>query len=153
MILIIVLAVTMGAMFATMAWASRTQTFGRQDTESRQILFTWFKTFESVWPPAIMWPPFDPNDPIPPMPTNAFLEGHADDQIELVGGMLGVWDGSNNRAQIGAYTVTALPTADGGSGLLTVNITIMAGNRTVVGPIDKNFNIFSSVTVLDITVP
>jgi len=151
MILILVLAITMGAMFATMAWASRTYSFGRQDSESRQVLFRWVQTFESLWQPASVWPPFDPNTPNA-RPSNADLNNEANTRIAEAGGILGVWDGTNNRAQIGSYSVEAIPAADTASGMMNVTITVSAGNRILVGPLVNRFNTFASEFVEDIDI-
>lgn len=149
MILILVLALTMGAMFATMAWASRTHAFGRQGTESRQVLFAWLQTFESVWPPNNLWPPFDPNDPVPAPPPPGTIIQRADEQIVIVGNMLGTWDAPSGRALIGSYTVQAVPAAQAGDGLMTLAITVRAGNRELV-TLNRSFNIFSSDAVMDV---
>jgi len=139
LILIIVVVMSLGAVFATINWGLRSYTAGRQDLESRQVLFTWYQTFESMWQP-----------PVPPAPVlNAVqLEALAQAQIEAVGNILGTWN--NGAANIRGYIVTAVPQVVQDR-MLNVTITISSGNRVLVNNAERAFNIFIGASVADAT--
>jgi hypothetical protein len=145
LVLIIVVAFTLGAIFSTMWWASTTYIFGRQDSESRQVLFAWHQTFEALWPPE--------DFPIPapgePMLTPGFIQDEARRQIRAAGIILGDNNATDRRAQVGGYTVDAVPTAPPGTGMVEITITVSAGDRAVVRNLVRRFNIFNSETVSD----
>jgi hypothetical protein len=127
LILMVVVGVTFGAIFSTMAWATRSYAFSRQDKESRELLFSWIQTFESLWPDAF---------------------SDVDDAIEAASNMLGgTWTGG--RAQIGGYTLTAL---DSGlsEGHLELHVTIAVNDtRKTLVDLRRRYNAFSNETVSD----
>jgi len=141
LILIIVVVISLGAIFASINFGLRTYSFGRQDLESRKLLFTWYQTFESVWPP--------PGHQITPKPGPGALATAAQGQIEVVANMLGAWH--NGRAIIRGYSVQAEPAVVAATGVLNVTITIRSGERVLVDSIVRTFNTFSGDTVGDTT--
>jgi len=145
MILIIVLMVTLGAVFSTMAWANKTYTFGRQDKESRELLFRWVQIFESMWPPT---PADDPLWQQPSTIPAATLTSTAQGRIQRVGNTLGDNSATTNTATIGAYTVTAIPVASG-AGTVDITITIRSHGKTLVRDLVRNYNIYTTDTVSD----
>ena len=133
--LLIVLSITLGAVFSTMAWAARSYTFGKQDKQSREVFFSWVQTFESMWPTQAY------------RANPASWSSEARRQIEEVGKTLGTWDAARSRALIGAYSVTVTPTAPS-VGKINLTITIQAGNKTMV-ELTRSYNIYSHDTVSD----
>jgi len=133
--------ISLGAIFATINFGLRTYSAGRQDLESRQLLFTWYQTFESMWPP--------PGHQINPKPGSAALTAAAQAQIEVVGNMLGAWH--NGVATIRGYSVSAVPAVAEGTGVLNVTVTISSGGRVLVNNVVRTFNTFSGSTVGDTT--
>jgi hypothetical protein len=128
LILMIVVGLTFGAMFTTMAWATRSYASGKQDQESRELLFSWIQTFESLWP-------------------NAY-GGDVDGAIRAASNMLGgTW--SNGEARIGGFTLTAVDAGLSG-GNLELRVTIRASDskKTLVD-LRRNYNAFSNETVSD----
>ncbi|MDR1623003.1 MAG: hypothetical protein LBS00_11565 [Synergistaceae bacterium] len=130
MILMIVVGITFGAIFSTMAWATKSYVFSKQDKESRELFFSWIQTFESLWPGA-----YD----------------DVDDAIEAASTMLGgTWSGGKTR--IGSFVLTAVNSGLSG-GSLGLKITIQAGgsNKNLV-ELTRFYNAFSNETVSDDTV-
>ena len=135
LILMIIMLVTIGAIFTTMAWAQRTQIFARQQRESRVVLFSWVQTFESLWPPDGM----DRTRP----------QDYAQDLRGQVGGMLGTYNVSNGEARIGSFIVTAEPGAVT-AGSLEMNIVIREGERRrPIVNLTRRYNLFTTDTVSD----
>ena len=133
--LLIVLSITLGAVFSTMAWAARSYAFGKQDKQSREVLFSWVQTFESMWPTAAY------------RANPGSWSSEARGQIQEVGRMMGTWDGASNGARIGGYLVTATPSAPS-TGKMDLTITISTGNKTWV-EIRRSYNVYSCDTVSD----
>jgi hypothetical protein len=127
LILMIVVGVTFGAIFSTMGWATKSYAFGKQDKESRELLFSWVQTFESLWP-------------------NAYSdENYA---IEAVSKMLGgTWTGS--EARIGGFILTVVNRGFV-DGRLELDIAIRTGDskKNLVN-VRRNYNSFSNETVSD----
>ena len=165
LILIIVLLVTMGAIFATMVESQRSYAFHKQDRESREVLFAWVQAFESIWPPddpAI--PAQDREDPEYPS-WEWFDEWQAywranwrtllGRQVEKAGGELGEWDPVGNVARINGFVVRVEPATDlnvlNGRIDLSIDIRAGAGGRNAPSPVNilRSFNIYSSDTVSD----
>ena len=132
LILILVVGITFGAIFTTMAWATRSYTFGKQDKESRELLFSWIQTFESLWPDI-----YDDD-----------VNG-VNDAIEATSSLLGgTWIGGG-EARIGAFTLTAVNFGLSG-GSLDLRVTIQAGDskKTLVD-LRRSYNSSSNETVSD----
>jgi len=137
LILIIVVVMSLGAVFTTVNWSIRSYSAGRQDLESRKVLFTWYQTFEAMWQPQ------RPNQGF------ASLTAMAQDRIETVGNTLGTWH--NGVAIIRGYTVEAVPTVQENTGALNVTVTISSGGRVLVDSAVRTFNIFFGESVADTT--
>ena len=135
LVLIIVLGVTLGAVFTTMAWAQKSYTFSKQDKESREILFNWAQTFESLWPTETF------------MADHSTWDAQARLSIENVGRRLGTWDSTRERARIGGYYVTATPVMPSG-GSMGLNIVIRASGKDLV-KLMRRYNVYSTDTVSD----
>ena len=111
LILIVVVGITFGAIFSTMAAATRSYAFSKQDKESRELLFSWIQTFEALWPGTYSVP-----------------EDKVDDAIERASNMLGgTWSGG--KAYIRGYTLTAANAGLSG-GRLTLHVTIQTGDSS-----------------------
>jgi hypothetical protein len=126
-ILVVVVGLTFGAIFSTMAWAAKSYAFSKQDKDSRELFFSWIQTFESLFPGAY---------------------GDADDAIEAASTMLGgTWSGG--KARIGSFVLTAVNSGLSG-GRLELLITIQAGesNKNLV-VLKRSYNAFSNETVSD----
>jgi len=135
LILIIVVVMSLGAVFTTVNWSIRSYSAGRQDLESRKVLFTWYQTFEAMWQPQDRGA--------------ASLAAMAQTQIEAVGNTLGTWH--NGVAIIRGYTVEAVPTVQENTGALNVTVTISSGGRVLVDSAVRTFNIFFGESVADTT--
>ena len=146
MILLVVLAVTLGAVFSTMAWASKSYAFGRQDKKSREVLFCWVQTFESLWPTKPQ-----PGESLAEWKNKwkdwGFLNTEAQKQIKLAGEKLGVWDSGKNRAIVEGCIVTVTPVSSA-NGKMDLRVTISSGNKTLV-ELTRSYNVYSSDTVSD----
>ena len=134
-ILTVVLLVSIGAIFATMAAAQRSYTFHKLDRDSRELLFNWVQTFESLWPPdGMAW-------------TSAAASAQANVIIQEVGNLLGTY--ANGVARVGVFTVAAAPGALS-NGSISLNVTIREGDRgrTLVN-LTRSYNIYTTETVSD----
>jgi hypothetical protein len=127
LILMIVVGITFGAIFSTMAWATKSYVFSKQDKDSRELLFSWIQTFESLWPDAY---------------------SDVDEAIKTASVMLGgTW--ANNKAQIGGFTLTAAEVGLSG-GNLELHVTIQAeDSKKALVDLRRNYNAFSNETVSD----
>jgi len=133
-ILMVVLGLTIGAIFTTMAWAQKSYAFGKQDKESRELFFSWVQSFESLWRPN-----HEDSDP------------KIEDAVEAVAiKMNGTYYGGVSR--IGVYTVTATDRTPASEvrKRLVLEITIRtAGRRDPWVRLNRSFNWFSNETVSD----
>jgi hypothetical protein len=127
LILMIVVGITFGAIFSTMAWATKSYVFSKQDKDSRELFFSWIQTFESLWPDAY---------------------SDVDEAIKTASVMLGgTW--ANNKARIGGFTLTAVET-DLSGGNLELHVTIQAeDSKKALVDLRRNYNAFSNETVSD----
>ena len=140
-ILIIVLVVAIGAIFETTALAQRNYTSTKLERDSRNVLFNWVQTFESLWPPDGMNPH-----------NAADASGAALVCIEQVGNMLGTYSASERLTRIGALTVVATPSAPVG-GSMGLNIVIRgSGSSRRSSPLlnlTRVYNLYTTETVSD----
>jgi hypothetical protein len=143
LILIVVVGLTFGAIFSTMAWATKSYVFSKQDKESRELLFSWIQTFESLWPGDY---DVDPDVDYPPGEVPGL-----DDAAEVASNILGgTWVGGETReARIGGFTLTAVDSGTSG-GRLELRVAIQTGDtkKTLVD-LRRNYNAFSNDTVSD----
>jgi hypothetical protein len=117
LILMLVLGLTFGAIFATMGWAQRSYIHNRLDRESRELFFNWVQAFDARWRPE--------HDH-----TNAVLTNRADSLREEVALSLnGTF--ANGVAHIGAFTLEATPRLidESNRRVIEINIVIRSGNR------------------------
>jgi hypothetical protein len=127
LLLIVVVGITFGAIFSTMAWAAKNYAFSKQDKGSRELLFSWVQTFESLWPGAY-----------------ADAADAAEKASEMLGG---TW--ANGTARIGSFTLTA---QDQGvtDGALKLEVAIRLGESgKEMLKLTRFYNAFSNETVSD----
>ena len=138
-ILMIVLVVTLGAIFTTMAWAQKSYVFSKQDKDSRELLFNWVQTFESLWPPEVP-DGTDLKDPV-------FLTNSANEIIDEVFAILG---GNPANRVIKGFTVNTTPTLDIPTGKIDLRIVVRAGSpgKTLV-EVTRHYNLYTTDTVSD----
>jgi hypothetical protein len=131
LILIVVVGITFGAIFTTMAAATRSYAFSKQDKESRELLFSWIQTFEALWPGTYSVP-----------------KDKVDDAIEKTSNMLGgTWSGG--KTHIRGYILTVAD-AEVDDGKLTLHVTIQGGDsRKALVDLTRIYNAFSNETVSD----
>jgi hypothetical protein len=131
LILMVVVGITFGSIFTTMGWAVKSYTFSKQDKGSRELLFSWIQTFESLWPGAY-----------------GGSETGANNAIQAASDMLGgTWTGS--AARIGGFTVTVSDLSLSGGNLeLRVAIRGSDSKKTLVD-LKRHYNAFSNETVSD----
>jgi hypothetical protein len=117
LVLMLVLGLTLGSIFATMGWAQRTYMHSRLDRESRELLFNWLQAFDARWQPEADTP-------------GAALENEAralfgDVALNLNGTF------ANGIAHIGAFTLEAIPSfaEDNRRRVLEMRIVIRSGGR------------------------
>jgi hypothetical protein len=128
LILIIIVGITFGAIFTTIAVATKSYAFSKQDKDSRELLFSWIQTFESLWP-------------------NTYSDD-VDGAIKAASIMLGgTWTGS--EARIRSFTLRATNAGLSG-GNLELRVKIWAGDsRKPLVDLTRNYNAFSNETVSD----
>ncbi|MDR1048999.1 MAG: hypothetical protein LBL51_04520 [Synergistaceae bacterium] len=131
-ILIVVVGITFGALFTVMSWSTKGYAFSKQDNGSRELLFSWIQTFESLWP-------------------GTYGVGGVDDAIEAAAKLLG-GTCKDGEARIGGFTLTA-ENAGLSDGILELHVTIRAidSEKNLVD-LTRSYNAFSNETVSDDTV-
>ena len=134
LILMIILVVSLSAIFITMGWAQRSHATSRNDRESRELLFSWVENFESLWQPGIEDSPGELIDK-----GNRAVEDVA---IRMNGTF------NNGVAHIGAFTVKATPKVNEGRLVLGISIN-SSGRRAPWVTLDRSFNVFYIDTVSD----
>ena len=138
-ILIIVTLVTLGAIFATMGLAHKNYAAGKLDRDSREVLFSWIQTFESLWPtPAIMNNPANVHN-------ESLLQAEANSIIQQTGSMLGTY--ASGVTTIGSFTVEAEPGALS-NGSMVLHIEISGGGKKIVD-LFRRYNVYTTETVSD----
>jgi hypothetical protein len=129
----VVVGITFNALFATMAWGVRMYASNRQGKESRELVFSWIQTFESLWPGA-----YD----------------NVGEAIEAASKILGgTWNSDGKNARIGGYTLTVVSWDKKGDERLELRVTVGVSdsNKTLLD-LTRNYNAFSNETVSDDTV-
>ncbi|MDR2522772.1 MAG: hypothetical protein LBC93_03620 [Synergistaceae bacterium] len=130
LILLVVLGVTLSAIFTTMAWTSRSYIFGRKGRESRELLFNFVQAFESVWSPG-----FVAAGAVPP---------EAEEVARILGG---TWDSSKKQAAVNGFILKAASRGSTG-GSMVLRITISTEGKNIV-ELDRAYNIYSNETTSD----
>jgi len=132
-ILMIIVGVTFGAIFTTMAWSQGSYIFSKQDKVSRELFFSWVQAFESTWSP-------ERKD------TDTVKMTKATSAIEAVARALnGTYSGET--AYIGSFIVR-VSLGSINNGTLPLRINIRSGGKTLVD-LERSFNAFSNETVSD----
>jgi hypothetical protein len=130
-VLIVVVVLAMGAIFATLGWSSRNYTFSREEMKARELLFNWVQIFESLWPN---------------------LYGDVDEALAHTSTLQnGSWDENARTSQIDGFTIAAneQEQIDGGIRLaMRVFVGNVAGGRLVLNT-TRDYNAFSNETVSD----
>ena len=134
-ILLIVLGVTLGAVFTTMAWGSKSYIFNKQDKESRELLFSWAQTFESLWPT-------DETNSNDASSLTSTANEQAQETTRRLGGNV-----TGTRMRIKGYDIAARPTATN-NGKIDLLITISTDQKAVVN-LTRSYNIYTTETVSD----
>lgn len=132
LILIIVLGITMSAIFTTLSWSVRNYTFARQEMKGRELLFDWVQTFESLWPTT------DASQPEEAFPKVADI-------------MNGTWDKLNNLIRVDGFTIVPQAGRET-AGRRVIDLKIYKGDNVRSKPIvnlGRSYNIFSNETVSD----
>lgn len=128
-ILMIVLTITIGAIFTVMHWGNKSYAFAREDMERRLLVFNWCQAFESFYPGVTK------NVGEAFAQATAFLEG--------------TWDADRGVAQFksGSISIDELPAAPG---ILAIRLQAYGGGGgPAVFVLDRRFNRHSSETVSD----
>ncbi|MDR2529013.1 MAG: hypothetical protein LBD04_08360 [Synergistaceae bacterium] len=130
LILLVVLGITLSAIFSSMAWISRLYAFGRQGREGRELLFSFAQAFESIWHPTFM------------------ATGATPTEVEEVTRMMnGTWDASKKQAKIGGFILKAVSRGSNNGGM-TLRIAISVEGKNIV-ELDRTYNIYSNETTSD----
>jgi hypothetical protein len=132
LILIIVLAVVVGAIFSTLNWSVKNYTFARQGMKGRELLFNWVQAFESQWPA-----------PGTASPEDAFKK--------VAEALNGRWDSANGLIRVNGLTIVPRAGQEV-AGRRIINLKIYEGNNTtgkLIVNLSRSYNIFSSETVSD----
>ena len=142
LILIVILALTIGAVFATMALAHRNHFHSRQYRESRELLFNFVQVFDAMFRP-------DDIDLLAPA-----LVDLADDAFEQTVIMMAGTPTGFRTAQIRGFAVEVnpVPTVNQDERTLALGISINSGGRTWVdmqGNNARRFNATINKTVQD----
>ncbi|MDR3230979.1 MAG: hypothetical protein LBT65_06040 [Synergistaceae bacterium] len=130
LVLMVILAVTVGALFTELAWSARSYSFARQDLTAREVLFNWVQTFESLWPNFYA-------DPV-----DAFREA------TIV--LNGTWDAGRRLGRVGGFTIAAVDKGHS-SGTLKLGIKIYSGEDPTENfvELERSYNSFSNEVVSD----
>jgi hypothetical protein len=128
LILMVVLAITMGAIFTAMQWGSKSYAFAKEDIERRLLIFNWCQAFESFYPGVTS----DVKDAF--ARTTRFLGGSWDS----VGGVASFKEG---RIVISDHT--SVP------GIVSVRLRAHTDYGAAGFVLERRFNAFSSETVSD----
>jgi hypothetical protein len=132
LILIVVVGLTFGAIFTIMSWSTKSYAFSKQDKGSRELLFNWAQTFESLWPGVY----------------GVNVNGAIEEAAKRLDGTYV----ANGVARIGSFTLTA-ENAGLSDGVLKLNVTIRAvGSEKKLVDLERSYNAFSNETVSDDTV-
>ncbi|MDR3264483.1 MAG: hypothetical protein LBT15_00585 [Synergistaceae bacterium] len=130
LILMVILMVTVGALFTELTWSARTYSSAKQGLAARELLFSWVQTFESLWPN------------FQSKPVDAFKE--------TATVLNGTWDAAGQLGRMGGFTVSAVEKGRA-AGVLTLGIRIYSGENPTGDfvEMDKNYNLFSNEAVSD----
>jgi hypothetical protein len=133
LILILVVGVTLGAIFTTLTWAVKNQSFTREDMACRELLFSWVQNFESLWPTRL-----HPRDDV-------------SGAVRAVAGMMnGRWDSAKKMARIGPFDVKAEESRRvNGKMVLKITIRGGGGNGKILVNLERGYNSYSNETVSD----
>jgi len=124
----VVLMITIGAIFTTMQWGATSYAFAKEDVERRLLVFNWCQAFESFYPGVTK----NVNEAF--ARTTAFLGG--------------AWDGDRGLAgfKTGRIFISEQPAPPG---VVLVRLRAPRGNRSAEFVFERRFNEHSSETVSD----